>query len=136
LQCGGSDAFSGVTANPALGYAADLLVRAGATVMFSKNPSYEFVRKPKTPGAPNVHVQGPIGMDGYYRFQNAPDGTVTGFKGTWMNDRTLLVSNRVLGDDTTTEFIFRTSASSVNLEIKGRRGFKLEIKGSIGETAK
>ena len=37
LQCGGSDAFSGVTANPALGFAADLLVRAGATVMFSEN---------------------------------------------------------------------------------------------------
>jgi galactarate dehydratase len=29
LQCGGSDAFSGVTANPAVGYASDLLVRAG-----------------------------------------------------------------------------------------------------------
>jgi galactarate dehydratase len=36
LQCGGSDALSGVTANPALGFAADLLVRAGATVMFSE----------------------------------------------------------------------------------------------------
>lgn len=36
LQCGGSDAFSGVTANPALGFAADLLVRAGGTVMFSE----------------------------------------------------------------------------------------------------
>ena len=36
LQCGGSDAFSGVTANPSVGYAADLLVRAGATVMFSE----------------------------------------------------------------------------------------------------
>jgi galactarate dehydratase len=36
LQCGGSDAFSGVTANPAVGYAADLLVRAGATVIFSE----------------------------------------------------------------------------------------------------
>jgi len=36
LQCGGSDAFSGVTANPALGFASDLLVRAGATVMFSE----------------------------------------------------------------------------------------------------
>jgi galactarate dehydratase len=35
-QCGGSDAFSGVTANPAIGYATDLLVRAGATVMFSE----------------------------------------------------------------------------------------------------
>jgi galactarate dehydratase len=37
MQCGGSDALSGVTANPALGKAADLLVRAGATVMFSEN---------------------------------------------------------------------------------------------------
>jgi galactarate dehydratase len=36
VQCGGSDAFSGVTANPAVGYAADLLVRAGATVIFSE----------------------------------------------------------------------------------------------------
>jgi galactarate dehydratase len=36
LQCGGSDAFSGVTCNPAVGYAADLLVRAGATVFFSE----------------------------------------------------------------------------------------------------
>jgi len=37
VQCGGSDAFSGVTANPAVGYLADLLVRAGATIMFSEN---------------------------------------------------------------------------------------------------
>ena len=36
LQCGGSDAFSGLTCNPAVGYAADLLVRAGATVLFSE----------------------------------------------------------------------------------------------------
>jgi len=36
MQCGGSDAFSGVTCNPAVGFAADLLVRAGATVMFSE----------------------------------------------------------------------------------------------------
>jgi len=36
VQCGGSDAFSGITANPAVGFAADLLVRAGATVMFSE----------------------------------------------------------------------------------------------------
>ena len=37
VQCGGSDAFSGVTANPAVGHMADLLVRAGATIMFSEN---------------------------------------------------------------------------------------------------
>jgi galactarate dehydratase len=37
VQCGGSDAFSGVTANPAVGHMADLIVRAGGTVMFSEN---------------------------------------------------------------------------------------------------
>jgi galactarate dehydratase len=36
VQCGGSDAFSGVTANPAVGFCSDLLVRAGASVMFSE----------------------------------------------------------------------------------------------------
>ena len=37
MQCGGSDAFSGVTANPAVGIASDMIVRAGGTVMFSEN---------------------------------------------------------------------------------------------------
>lgn len=36
MQCGESDAFSGVTANPSAGYAADMLVKGGATVMFSE----------------------------------------------------------------------------------------------------
>ena len=36
VQCGGSDAFSGITANPAVGFCTDLLVRAGASVMFSE----------------------------------------------------------------------------------------------------
>ena len=36
MQCGGSDAFSGLTGNPAAGFAADLIVRAGGTVFFSE----------------------------------------------------------------------------------------------------
>lgn len=36
LECGGSDAFSGVTANPAVGVASDWLVDAGATVILSE----------------------------------------------------------------------------------------------------
>ena len=36
MQCGGSDSLSGVSANPAAGYASDLLVRGGATVLFSE----------------------------------------------------------------------------------------------------
>jgi altronate hydrolase len=38
LQCGGSDGYSGITANPALGAASDLLVRNGGTVILSESP--------------------------------------------------------------------------------------------------
>jgi altronate hydrolase len=38
LQCGGSDAYSGITANPALGAAADLLVRHGGTGILAETP--------------------------------------------------------------------------------------------------
>jgi galactarate dehydratase len=56
LQCGGSDAFSGVTANPAVGYAADLLVRAGATVMFSEVTEVRDAVHLLTPRAANQDV--------------------------------------------------------------------------------
>jgi altronate hydrolase len=38
LQCGGSDGFSAITANPALGAASDLLVRNGGTAILSETP--------------------------------------------------------------------------------------------------
>jgi len=38
LQCGGSDGYSGISANPALGAASDLLVRHGGTVVLSETP--------------------------------------------------------------------------------------------------
>jgi altronate hydrolase len=38
LQCGGSDGYSGITANPALGVAVDMLVRHGGTAILSETP--------------------------------------------------------------------------------------------------
>ncbi|MFZ3324245.1 MAG: altronate dehydratase family protein [Usitatibacter sp.] len=38
LQCGGSDGYSGITANPALGAAVDLLVQNGGTAILSETP--------------------------------------------------------------------------------------------------
>jgi altronate hydrolase len=38
LQCGGSDGYSGITSNPALGSAVDLLVRHGGTAILSETP--------------------------------------------------------------------------------------------------
>lgn len=38
LQCGGSDGFSGITANPALGIASDMLIGMGGTVILSETP--------------------------------------------------------------------------------------------------
>lgn len=38
LECGGSDSYSGITANPALGYAVDLLVAQGGTAILAETP--------------------------------------------------------------------------------------------------
>src|SRR5690606_25139280 len=38
LQCGGSDGYSGITANPALGIASDLIVAQGGTTILSETP--------------------------------------------------------------------------------------------------
>lgn len=40
VKCGGSDAFSGISANPSLGYASDLLVRSGGTVLITEVPEF------------------------------------------------------------------------------------------------
>jgi galactarate dehydratase len=56
VQCGGSDAFSGVTANPAVGYCTDLLVRAGATVMFSETTEVRDAVDQLTSRAVNAEV--------------------------------------------------------------------------------
>ncbi|WP_036665719.1 galactarate dehydratase [Paludibacterium yongneupense] len=56
VQCGGSDAFSGVTANPVVGYASDLLVRAGASVMFSEVTEVRDAIHLLTPRAIDVDV--------------------------------------------------------------------------------
>ncbi len=40
VKCGGSDGFSGISANPSLGYTSDLLVRSGGTVLLTEVPEF------------------------------------------------------------------------------------------------
>ncbi|WP_425355185.1 UxaA family hydrolase [Ramlibacter agri] len=54
LECGGSDGFSGITANPALGAAMDILVQHGGTAILSETPEihgveYMLTRRAVTP---------------------------------------------------------------------------------------
>jgi len=76
LQCGGSDALSGVTANPAVGFAADLLVRAGATVMFSevtevRDAAHLLTARAATPGVAREFVRQMAWYDEYLRVGGA-----------------------------------------------------------------
>ena len=45
LQCGGSDGFSGISANPTVGYASDLVVGAGGTTILSEFPELHGVEQ-------------------------------------------------------------------------------------------
>lgn len=72
VQCGGSDAFSGVTANPAVGFCTDLLVRAGATVMFSEVTEVrdgidQLTARAATPAVAEAMIQQMAWYDAYLR---------------------------------------------------------------------
>ncbi|MBK6004719.1 altronate dehydratase [Ramlibacter ginsenosidimutans] len=56
LQCGGSDGFSSITANPALGAAMDILVRHGGTAILSETPEIYGVEHTLTRRAVNESV--------------------------------------------------------------------------------
>jgi altronate hydrolase len=56
LQCGGSDGFSSITANPALGHAIDILVRHGGTGILSETPEIYGVEHTLTRRARSVEV--------------------------------------------------------------------------------
>jgi altronate hydrolase len=56
LECGGSDGFSGITANPALGAAMDILVRHGGTAILSETPEIHGVEHMLTRRAVNAEV--------------------------------------------------------------------------------
>jgi galactarate dehydratase len=76
LQCGGSDALSGVTANPAVGFAADLLVRAGATVMFSevtevRDAAHLLTARAATPEVAQAFLREMAWFDEYLRLGGA-----------------------------------------------------------------
>ena len=67
LQCGGSDSWSGVTANPGLGKACDLLVRQGGTVVLGETPEiygaeHLLTRRAKSPEV----AQGLVDMIGWW----------------------------------------------------------------------
>lgn len=56
LQCGGSDGFSSITANPALGAAVDILVRHGGTAILSETPEVYGAEHTLTKRAVSVEV--------------------------------------------------------------------------------
>jgi len=76
LQCGGSDEYTCVSANPALGYASDLVVRNGGSVILSETPETNGAEHLLTHRAMSREVgEKPVGLmkwwDAYTRRENA-----------------------------------------------------------------
>ena len=65
LQCGGSDVFSSLSANPALGKAVDILVEHGGTAILSETPEIYGVENSLTARAVNSKVAEKLMKDGY-----------------------------------------------------------------------
>jgi altronate hydrolase len=79
LKCGGSDAFSGLTANPALGAASDLLVRAGGSTLITEIPEFFGAEHLFAARARNRAVAGEIfaAMQRFRRYVERVGGSMT-----------------------------------------------------------
>ncbi len=83
LECGGSDGLSGITANPALGAAMDILVRHGGTAILSETPEihgveYMLTRRAVTPQVGQKLLDRLAWWEQYTRGQNAQFNGVVG----------------------------------------------------------
>lgn len=80
LECGGSDGFSGITCNPALGAAMDILVRHGGTAILSETPEIHGVEHMLTRRAISPQV-GQLLLDKLAWWQDYTKGTNVQFNG-------------------------------------------------------
>jgi len=83
LECGGSDGFSGISANPALGAAMDILVRHGGTAILSETPEihgveYMLTRRAVTPAVGQKLLDRLAWWEQYTRGHNAQFNGVVG----------------------------------------------------------
>ncbi|WCM89832.1 UxaA family hydrolase [Acidovorax sp. NCPPB 3576] len=83
LECGGSDGFSGITANPALGAAMDVLVRHGGTAILSETPEihgveFMLTRRAITPAVGQKLLDRLAWWERYAAGQNAQFNGVVG----------------------------------------------------------
>ncbi|MFD1838790.1 UxaA family hydrolase [Paracidovorax cattleyae] len=83
LECGGSDGFSGITANPALGAAMDVLVRHGGTAILSETPEihgveFMLTRRAITPAVGQKLLDRLAWWERYATGQNAQFNGVVG----------------------------------------------------------
>lgn len=83
LECGGSDGFSGITANPALGAAMDILVRHGGTAILSETPEihgveFMLTRRAATPEVGQKLLDRLAWWERYTAGQNAQFNGVVG----------------------------------------------------------
>ncbi|NPC57464.1 UxaA family hydrolase [Caenimonas soli] len=83
LECGGSDGFSGITANPALGAAMDILVRHGGTAILSETPEihgveYMLTRRAVTPAVGQKLLDRLAWWENYTRGHNGQFNGVVG----------------------------------------------------------
>ena len=83
LECGGSDGFSGITANPALGAAMDILVRHGGTAILSETPEihgveYMLTRRAVSPEVGQKLLDRLAWWEDYTRGQNGQFNGVVG----------------------------------------------------------
>lgn len=110
-----------------------LHVKSLALNFLDAGPSWEVTTYPEAAGAPSERLEGPMGLDGFYRMtQPAPYG-INAVKGRWIGERTFAAERRVLGRGEVQTWTLTFDANKVTLTFENTDGVQAELHGETSE---
>ncbi len=96
-------------------------------------PRYEVVFESLRPGAAERTVSGPIGLDGYFRFNDQVPESDFAVKGGWSGADTFTIVSRALVNGDIATYRLKFSGRTVDVAFSNNLGFKAEARGEAAE---
>ena len=97
--------------------------------LVSATPAYEALFGGRGAGFPDLRVNGPLGLDGYFRVNESTPGLLRAAKGRWLTDTSFQIVSRSIQEGIVTTATLTFQGDRVDVEIEDNRGVRGRFQG-------